>query len=62
VAAGAHGVVLITTDGGQTWQDFSTGLDHFVGDAMWLDPSTLLAVGGGGTVLRALFAEPRGGR
>ncbi len=51
-AVGSHGAVVLTTDGGVTWQDVSTGLDGYLGDVAWLDAHTLLVVGGSGTVLR----------
>jgi poly(3-hydroxybutyrate) depolymerase/photosystem II stability/assembly factor-like uncharacterized protein len=56
MAVGAHGAALLTTNGGTTWQDVSTGLDGFLGDVAWLDAQTALVVGQGGTVLR--YAAP----
>jgi predicted esterase len=51
-AAGAHGVVVVTADGGETWSDRSTGLDGFIGDIVWVDASTLVAVGEDGFIGR----------
>jgi photosystem II stability/assembly factor-like uncharacterized protein len=52
MAVGAHGTALLTVDGGRHWQDVSTGLDHYLGDLLWVDDASLLVVGGGGTLLR----------
>jgi photosystem II stability/assembly factor-like uncharacterized protein/predicted esterase len=51
MAVGAHGAAYVTTDGGATWTDASTGLDGFLGDVKWIDAHTLLVVGEHGTVL-----------
>jgi hypothetical protein len=42
----------VTSNGGSTWTDRSTGLDVFVGDVKWLDASTVIVVDEKGTVLR----------
>lgn len=51
-AAGLHGVVLVTLDGGATWLDRSTGKDGFIGDLEWLAADTLTVVGEGGFIGR----------
>ena len=52
MAVGAHGCALLTRDGGQTWEDVSTGLDLFWGDVVFLDELTALVVGEQGFVMR----------
>jgi predicted esterase len=52
VAVGAHGTAYVTTDGGATWKDQSTGLDGFLGDAVFAaDDHTVIVVGADGAVL-----------
>jgi photosystem II stability/assembly factor-like uncharacterized protein/predicted esterase len=51
MAVGAHGAALLTTDGGASWNNVSTGLDVFLGDALWMDATTVLVVGEAGTAL-----------
>jgi predicted esterase len=53
VAAGLHGDVFFTRDGGGTWASAATGLDRFVGAATFLDADTVLIAGERGTLLRA---------
>ena len=50
-AVGAHGAAYMTSDGGTTWIDRSTGLDGFLGDVTFLDAHTVMAVGEAGTVV-----------
>ncbi len=52
LAVGQHGAAWLTLDGGLTWQDVRTGLDAFLGDALWLSDTEVLVVGEAGTVLR----------
>ena len=52
LAVGRAGEAWLTTDGGNAWDDVSTGLDVFLGDVRWLADGTAVVVGEAGTVLR----------
>jgi len=51
VAVGSHGAALLTTDGGTTWTRAATGLDGYLGAAVFTAPHTVLVGGEGGLVL-----------
>ena len=46
VAVGDRGTILRTLDGGTSWQIRPTGVDCRLDDAIWLDASHVVAVGG----------------
>lgn len=54
-AVGAHGTVIVTTDGGATWMARPTGLDGFLGGVRFADPATLIVTGEHGAALRLSF-------
>jgi photosystem II stability/assembly factor-like uncharacterized protein len=56
LAVGNHGAAIYTADGGSTWSPVPTGLDVYLGDVTWLDPTTALVAGEKGTLLR--FTRP----
>lgn len=49
-AVGRRGSVVLTRDGGQTWEDASIGMDVFLGAATFVDETVLLVAGEGGLV------------
>ena len=51
LAVGRNGQAVLTTNGGGSWVDVSTGLNVFLASVVWLDSHTALVVGEGGTVL-----------
>ncbi len=57
-AVGRRGTVVVTLDGGATWQDASIGSDVFLGAAVMLGPSDLLVAGEGGLVARVDLTAP----
>lgn len=59
MAVGAHGAAILTMDGGATWRDVSTGLASYLGSVVWLDDTTVLVGGEGGTVLRYTLRPDR---
>lgn len=54
-AVGQHGAVVVTRDGGASWEVVPLGLDTFLGTATWLDPHTLLVAGEHGFVATHTF-------
>ena len=50
---GSLGVIARSTDGGESWTRFNTGITTVVFDIAFPDASTVVAVCGGGTVLRS---------
>ena len=52
IAVGRVGQAVVTTNGGSTWEDVSTGLNVFLSGAVWLDAQTALVGGEAGTVLQ----------
>ena len=49
---GQHGVILATTDGGQTWTHQQSGTDERLNDVHFLDAQKGWAVGAQGTLLQ----------
>ncbi len=52
MAVGQSGAAILTTDGGQTWRDVSTGRSSFFGGVRWLDGLRAIVVGERGEILR----------
>ncbi len=47
VAVGDHGSILVTADGGRSWNDVESGVQCRLNDVLWVDDRRVVALGGG---------------